>query len=117
MRHLGSCVLCLALLASVPAAAHEVYISSEKDNTVSVIDTKSLQVVRTFKVGKRPRGITFSRDFSKFYVCASDDNAVQVYDARAARRCCTTCPPAPTPSSSPSPTTASASTSPTRTTP
>ena len=36
--------------------------------------------MRTFKVGKRPRGITFSRDFTKFYVCASDDNAVQVYD-------------------------------------
>ena len=84
MRHLGSCVAPFALLASVPAAAHEVYISSEKDNTVSVIDTKSLQVVRTFKVGKRPRGITFSRDFSKFYVCASDDNAVQV--GCAARR-------------------------------
>jgi PQQ-dependent catabolism-associated beta-propeller protein len=62
--------------------AHEVYVSNEKDNSVSVIDTISLDVVRTFKVGRRPRGITFSRDFSQFYVCASDHDAVQVFDAK-----------------------------------
>ena len=37
-----------------PGVAHEIYVSNEKDNTVSVIDSKSLEVVRTFKVGKRP---------------------------------------------------------------
>ena len=68
------------LAMAVPAHAHEVYVTNEKDNTISVIDSKSLELVRTIKVGKRPRGITFSRDFKRFYVCASDDNAVQVYD-------------------------------------
>ena len=68
------------LAMAAPALAHEVYVTNEKDNTISVIDSKSLEVVRTIKVGKRPRGITFSRDFKRFYVCASDDNAVQVYD-------------------------------------
>lgn len=72
-------VVCLALAG--PAWAHEVYVSSEKDNTISVIDTKSLTVVRTFPVGKRPRGIAFSKSFAQLFVCASDSNAVQVYDA------------------------------------
>ena len=71
-------------LAAAPALAHEVYVSSEKDNAISVIDTASLEVVRTFAVGKRPRGITFSSDFSHFFVCASDSNAVQVFDAAGA---------------------------------
>jgi PQQ-dependent catabolism-associated beta-propeller protein len=75
--------LVIAALAgtSAPTAAHEVYVSNEKDNTVSVIDTLTLGVVRTFPVGKRPRGITFSRDGAQFFVCASDSNAVQVYAA------------------------------------
>ena len=61
--------------------AHEVYVSNEKDNTISVIDSRSMEVTRTFAVGKRPRGIAFSRDFKHFYVCASDSDAVQVYEA------------------------------------
>jgi len=75
--------LACALAAAVPAAvrAHEVYVSSEKDNAVSVIDSETLEVVRSFPVGKRPRGIAFSKDFALFYVCASDSNAVQVFDA------------------------------------
>lgn len=61
--------------------ADEIYVTNEKDNSVSVIDGRTLSVVRTLAVGKRPRGITFSRDFAKFFVCASDSNSVQVYDA------------------------------------
>ncbi len=74
----GLWLLALAQLASVQA--HEVFITNEKDNTVSVIDTKSLQVARTFSVGKRPRGIALSRDGSKLFVCSSDDHVVQVFD-------------------------------------
>ena len=69
------------LMLARTADAHEVFVSNEKDNTVSVIDTKSLEVVRTLKVGKRPRGIAFTRDHSHLLVCASDSDAVQVYDA------------------------------------
>ena len=41
---------------SGPAQAYTVYVSNEKDDTISVIDSKSLQVTRTVKVGRRPRG-------------------------------------------------------------
>ena len=69
----------LALLAS-PAAADEIWITNEKDDSISVIDVTTLEVTRTIPTGERPRGITFSHDFSKVYICASDSDAVQVMD-------------------------------------
>ncbi len=65
---------------AVNASAHKLYVSNEKDNTLSVIDTESYEVVQTIKVGKRPRGIVFSRDYKRLYICASDSDAVQVLD-------------------------------------
>lgn len=61
-------------------AAGQMYVSNEKDDTVSVIDIATLEVVRTIDVGERPRGIIFSKDYSVLYVCASDSDTVQVID-------------------------------------
>ena len=58
------------------------FVSNEKDDTVSVIDTETLEVVNTFEVGERPRGITLSKDKTKLYICASDSDTVQVVDAK-----------------------------------
>ena len=63
-----------------PTHAGEIWISNEKDDTLSVIDVETLEVVRTLPVGERPRGITFSKDFSRLYICASDSDTVQVMD-------------------------------------
>ena len=41
-----------------PLAAYTVYVSNEKDNTVSIIDSSELEVIKTIKVGQRPRGAT-----------------------------------------------------------
>ena len=85
-RNDGRCVAAAflsltALLAlAAPASAHEIYVSNERDNTVSVIDTASYEIVRTFPVGRRPRGLTFSKDGKHLFVCASDSDAVQVID-------------------------------------
>ena len=51
-----------ASFAAAPAQAYMVYVSNEKDNSVSVIDSDTLQVKQTVKVGRRPRGITISPD-------------------------------------------------------
>ena len=74
--------LAASLLIPTAASAYTVYISNEKDNTVSVIDSTTLEVVKTVKVGQRPRGVILSKDHRWLLVCASDDNSVQVYDAR-----------------------------------
>ena len=70
----AACCLCQS------ASADLAWVSNEKDNTLSVIDTDTLTVTKTVEVGMRPRGITFSGDFRYLYICASDSDAVQVYD-------------------------------------
>lgn len=70
----------LALMAALPAEAAEIWVTNEKDNTISVIDIATLEVTRTIPTGERPRGITFSKDHSTVYICASDSDTVQVMD-------------------------------------
>ncbi|WP_083704551.1 YVTN family beta-propeller repeat protein [Motiliproteus sp. MSK22-1] len=70
---------CASMMAT-QAIASIAYISNEKDNTLSLIDLDTLEVIDTVNVGQRPRGIVFNKDFSKLYICASDDDTVQVMD-------------------------------------
>src|SRR5258707_12280095 len=69
------------LAAITPAAAYIAYVSNEKANTVSVIDTDSWTVTKTIKVGQRPRGIEFTRDGKSVMVAVGDDDTIQVIDA------------------------------------
>ncbi len=64
------------------AFAYKVFVSNEKDNTVSVIDSEKLEVVHTIKVGHRPRGIILGNEGKWVIVCTSDDNVMQVYDTK-----------------------------------
>ena len=54
----SSSLLGLAALAFTAAAgraeAYMVYVTNEKDNSVTVIDSEKQEVVKTFKVGQRP---------------------------------------------------------------
>ncbi len=78
MTHYGFCLA--ALLIASSATADEIWVSNEKDDTVSVIDIDTLKVIRTIDTGERPRGITFAKDYSVLYLCASDSDTVQVID-------------------------------------
>jgi len=69
-------------LAAAPAQAFIAYVSNEKSNTVSVIDTDSWTVTKTIKVGQRPRGIDFTRDGKFVMVAVGDDDTIQVIDAK-----------------------------------
>mgnify|MGYP005990593477 CR=1 FL=1 len=71
----------LALLPALPAMAEKAFVSNERGNTISVVDTTTWEVVHEFFAGNRPRGITASPDGTKIYVCASDDSLVRVFDA------------------------------------
>ena len=75
-----------ALVAhSGPVLAEQIYITNEKDDTLSVIDVDSLKVVKTIPVGERPRGITLSVDKKYIFICASDSDTVQVMEAKTGK--------------------------------
>src|ERR1700741_3916676 len=74
--------LLIWLAAATPADAVMAYVSNEKGNTVSVIDTDTWTVTKTIKVGQRPRGIEFSRDGKFVMVAVGDDDTIQVIDAK-----------------------------------
>jgi len=79
LKALSTALIALSLAA--PASAYTVFVSNEKGNTISVIDSETWEVVHTFDGGQRPRGITISPDGKQLYVCASDDDTVRVFDA------------------------------------
>src|SRR5271168_1028616 len=65
------------------AAADTIYVSNEKDNTITVVDGKTLEPVKTIPVGQRPRGILLSKDEKSLYICASDSDHIEVLDLAA----------------------------------
>jgi len=57
-----------AVIPAVPAAAETIFVSNEKDNTISILDGATLEVIKTVPVGQRPRGITLSLDNKHLYI-------------------------------------------------
>ena len=78
--------LALAVMASImlqPAYANptgRIFVSNEKDDTISVIDGNSLTVEKTIAVGERPRGVGISPDGKELYVAVSEENKIRVID-------------------------------------
>ncbi len=66
--------------APLPAHAYKAYVSNEKANTVSVVDTTTWKVTDTVKVGQRPRGIAFTKDQKYVLVAVGDDDTIQMID-------------------------------------
>ena len=62
---------------------HRLFVTNERDDTVSVIDSRTHQLVATVEVGGRPRGIGFSPDRSKVYVALGNENAIGVIDTQS----------------------------------
>ena len=72
----------LLALASSPALALQIYVSNEKDNTVTVIDGNTLETLKTIKTARRPRGIIASPDGKEVYVAAGDGDIIDVIDTK-----------------------------------
>src|SRR4249919_1146072 len=79
----GTAALAFLHIAISTAAADTIYVSNEKDNTITVIDGASLEPVKTIPVGQRPRGIVLSNDKKSLYICASDSDHIEVLDLAA----------------------------------
>src|SRR5229473_8114328 len=84
------------IAGTLPASAFIAYVSNEKSNTVSVIDTDKWAVIKTIKVGQRPRGIEFTRDGKFVLVAVGDDDTIQMIDT-ATQQIVDTLPSGPDP--------------------
>ena len=73
---------CASRLCAGQARAYLAYVSNEKSNTVSVIDTDKWEVIRTIKVGQRPRGIELTKDQKYVLVAVGDDDTIQMIDTK-----------------------------------
>lgn len=73
-------IVSAVLLSAGSAEANKVFVSNERGNNITVLDSESWEVIATFPAGNRPRGITISPDGKELYVCASDDDTVRVFD-------------------------------------
>jgi len=92
------------LSPAVAGAKPLVYVPNTKDNTVTVIDQKTMQVTGTFPVGPEPQHVVPSYDLKTLYVASDLVSAfgsltpIDPPPASPDRRC-----PSPTPTTSTSP--------------
>src|SRR4029450_7231571 len=73
------------VLVGAQASAFTAYVSNEKSNTISVVDTDKFTVVKTIKVGQRPRGIELTREGKFILVAVGDDTSRRRKNARDRR--------------------------------
>jgi PQQ-dependent catabolism-associated beta-propeller protein len=77
-------VFAAALIVQVQAQAQGMaWVSSEKDNTLTLIDTTTLTVAATLPTCKRPRHIQFAPDGKRLFVSCTDSNAADIIDPAA----------------------------------
>ena len=57
-----------------------IFVSNERDNTVTVVDSNSFDIIKTVKTGRRPRGIIPSIDGKEVFVCVGDEHRIDVID-------------------------------------
>ena len=77
----------LFMLVAIPTTVSaqptgRIFVTNEKDNTVSVINGATFEVEAEIQIGKRPRGIGMSPDGSEVYVAISEDDAIAVFDPK-----------------------------------
>ena len=60
--------------------AGSAYITNQGENTVSVIDTTTNQVINTIKVGLKPVGVTVSAFNRRAYISNVDVQSISVID-------------------------------------
>ena len=65
---------------SNPINGH-LYVTCVKDNSLTVIDTKTYEKIADLKLGKAPYGVTVSDDGKRFYVVNQNENTLVEFNA------------------------------------
>ena len=66
--------------AAVAKDTGYLFVSSEKDNTVTVLDGSNYAVVKQIQTAARPRHLQFNHDRTLIYAACGDGNAIEVID-------------------------------------
>src|SRR6202045_5101165 len=72
----------LVFVMASPAIAFTAYVSNEKGNSITIIDTGKMEVAKTVQVGHRPRGIALSQDGGELFICAGAGGRIQSLDPK-----------------------------------
>ncbi|WP_342593261.1 PQQ-dependent catabolism-associated beta-propeller protein [Ramlibacter agri] len=64
----------------MPAFAGQVYVSSEKDNAMAVVDPVKMEVTGSVALCKRPRHMQLTPDKQRMLIACGDDHRVIVWD-------------------------------------
>ena len=76
-----------AMLAMAPATRAAgtgyLFVSSEKDHAITVLDGRTYEVVKQIRTAARPRHLAFSPDRSRLYAACGDGNAIDIIDVAA----------------------------------
>ena len=59
------------------------FVSSEKDHAITVLDGQTYEVVKRIRTAARPRHLAFNRDHSRLYAACGDGNAIEIIDVAA----------------------------------
>ena len=69
--------------ATQAAGTGYLFVSSEKDHAISVLDGKSYEIVKQIRTAARPRHLQFSPDRSRIYAACGEGNAIEIIDVAA----------------------------------
>ena len=77
---LGTALLSAIAPAGWAAGTGYLFVSSEKDHAISVLDGESYELVEQIRTAARPRHLAFNPDRTRLYAACGDGNAVDIID-------------------------------------
>src|SRR5262244_2698289 len=77
--------LVIAFLTALSAAGLAtntglLFVSSERTDSVAIVDQQTSRIVKYLKTSRRPRDMHFNTDHTYLYVACADDNAIDIID-------------------------------------
>ena len=69
--------------AARAAGTGYLFVSSEKDHAITVLDGQTYEVVKQIRTAARPRHLAFNPDRSRLYAACGDGNAIEIIDVAA----------------------------------
>src|SRR5215471_2988265 len=56
------------------------FVSSERTNSLVIVDPETSRIVKYLKTSRRPRGMHFNTDHTYLYVACADDDAIDIIE-------------------------------------